>query len=512
VDVRSVPIARRKRAKAGLFLAAVLALTVLAAWLRLDDLGRRGFWRDEAQCVRIAQMSFPAGVIEALHHEAHPPLYYSLLHFWMLVVGQSDFRVRLLSVMPGVLTIPLLFWAGRRLFNSWAGLGAALVAAVAPLHVALSQSARGYTWLAFFSLTSVWLLAEAWEHGGWLRWAGYVAATAAAMYTHNWGLVLVVAQNGFALWQLIRRREWKRRLRPWISVQVCLGLLYLPWFFVLLQQVKIISMLPMSSMPTLWSQVIRLANEVLAPWPWTLAWLGLLVAGLWPARRGAVSDGRGVALAALCGFGTLGVGLLVSLKTYGAVPTYVTLAALPALYLLLGRGLARFKPWAAPFLTALIVLISLSDMAAAKYEYRSTLREVAAAVGQEAGPDDMIVIAPDYLSPTFNYYFRGQQAQVSFPWVMGRQEWIDCVGWNDRWEHAAEAVPATLDEIEARLGAEGRLWFIAPLDSFTDDDRYYGQIRRLKAELDARYTLEETLDNFRGAPEWATIYVYRRAG
>ena len=75
---------------------------------------------------------------------------------------------------------------------------------------------------------------------------------------------------------------------------------------------------------------------------------------------------------------------------------------------------------------------------------------------------------------------------------------------------AAEAVPATLDEIEARLGVGGRLWFVAPLDYYPEDEKYYGQIRRLKAELDARYALEMTMDDFRGAPEWADISVYRR--
>jgi hypothetical protein len=122
----------------------------------------------------------------------------------------------------------------------------------------------------------------------------------------------------------------------------------------------------------------------------------------------------------------------------------------------------------------------------------------------------MIVIAPDYLAPSFNAYFHGAQPQVAFPWVMGRLEWIDCYGWNDRWYRAAEAVPATLAEVEARLGPEGRLFLVAAPTEFPNDTRYFEQVRRLKAELDARYHLTQTIARFRKAAEWADIYVYER--
>jgi len=435
-----------------------------------------------------------------------------LQHFWIGLVGRSEFRVRLLSALTGILTLPLLFVVGRRLFGSAAGAAAALIGAVAPIHIALSQSARGYTLLAFLSLLSLWLLYEAWGHGGW-RWAGYVAATAGVLYTHNWGLFLLLAQNGFALWRLVTRREWSRRLWPWVAAQVCIGLLYAPWVPVLLQQLKIIAVLPFIPVPTPAQKLWELAGALLAPWPALLLWLALLVLGVLNFRSlqdfGSLGDFGSLSLGLFCSLGTLAVGLLVSLATYGQVPSYVAFAALPALYLLLGRGLTRLRPaWIAVPLAALVLAFSLLGIGPAGYPFRSTLREVALAVEAQAGPDDMIVIAPDYLSPTFNMYYQGQQPQIAFPWVMRRQEWIDCVGWNERWERAAEALPATLDAIAAHRKPAGRLWLVAAVEDFPDDTQYYGQIRRLKAELDDRYMLERTLDDFRGAPEWATIYVY----
>ena len=127
-----------------------------------------------------------------------------------------------------------------------------------------------------------------------------------------------------------------------------------------------------------------------------------------------------------------------------------------------------------------------------------------------AGPHDVIVIAPDYLAPTFNWYYKGNLPQVTFPWGIGRLEWPDYYELAERWQRAAEAVPATLDAVEARLGSDGRLWLVAAPTEYPHEETYFGQVRRLKQELDTRYRLERAITHYRYAPEWADIYVYSR--
>ncbi len=502
-----------KRVQAEVVPAAGAALlTIAGAYLRLRGLGSYGFWRDEAQCLFIAQKEFPAGIVQALLHEAHPPLYYVLQHFWIPLAGWGEFRVRLLSALFGILLVPLLYLAGRRLFGPRAGLGAALWGAVAPLHVAVSQTARMYSLLALLALLSLWLLYEARQRGGgW--WAGYALAALALLYTHNWGLLLWACQNGFAAWMALRRRPPFRRLLPWLISQAVVGLLYLPWFLILLRQIPIITVLPFVPVPSPSEKLMQIAGDLLAPWPMLVLWLALLAWGLWPTRpQPAVPKGEG-ALAAviLSSLGVLVLGLLVSLRTYGQVPSYVTMAAFPALCLLLGRGLAGVRPaWLALPVGVLLMFFSLQGLPRAQFMFRSTLREVAMTVERKAGPADVIVIAPDYLATTFNIYYHGDQPQIAFPWTMGRLEEIDCVGWNERWMRAAEAVPETLIAIEEQLGAGGLVWFIAAPDEFPDDTAYYNQVRRLKQMLDARYLLLESNRRFRSGTEWADIYIYRR--
>ena len=90
-------------------LRVILFLLVLAVFaLRVFHLATQSLWYDEAFSVYLAQM--PLGEITArTAADIQPPLYYYLLHFWMLFAGSSEFAVRFLSLAFGMLTVPLLY-------------------------------------------------------------------------------------------------------------------------------------------------------------------------------------------------------------------------------------------------------------------------------------------------------------------------------------------------------------------------------------------------------------------
>ena len=76
--------------------AAVAVGVVLAAGILLRFWTRSGLWLDEALTVDIARLPLHQ-IPTALKHDGAPPLYYYLLHFWMLAFGQSNVAVRALS-------------------------------------------------------------------------------------------------------------------------------------------------------------------------------------------------------------------------------------------------------------------------------------------------------------------------------------------------------------------------------------------------------------------------------
>src|SRR5512143_4056960 len=78
----------------------VLASVALAFILRLVNLGGRPLWYDEAFAVLYAEKPFEAMVYGTLTQvggaaaDVHPLFFYSTLHAWMSVVGQSPLAVR----------------------------------------------------------------------------------------------------------------------------------------------------------------------------------------------------------------------------------------------------------------------------------------------------------------------------------------------------------------------------------------------------------------------------------
>jgi uncharacterized membrane protein len=102
-----------------------------------------GYWIDEGIAVGIA--SHPLSDIpRILGQDGNPPLYYVLLHLWMLGFGEGEAATRALSLVFALLAIPASFWAGSRVFDRRAGFVAAAGAAGAPFLSYYAQETRMY--------------------------------------------------------------------------------------------------------------------------------------------------------------------------------------------------------------------------------------------------------------------------------------------------------------------------------------------------------------------------------
>jgi len=129
-------------------LRLVVGLTVLALLVRFTGLTSRNLWLDEAFSAWFSAQSFHYLWTVLPTFEAHPPFYYSLLKVWRSIFGGDALALRSISVLFGVLTIPVVMAAAReheRLSPSGrpllrAGL-AAFLAACSPMLVILGRTA-----------------------------------------------------------------------------------------------------------------------------------------------------------------------------------------------------------------------------------------------------------------------------------------------------------------------------------------------------------------------------------
>jgi mannosyltransferase len=120
----------------------VMLITMLAAALRFFQLGKWSFWGDELTTVNLS--------LNYLQPEV--PLAISLLFIKMALenIGISEFSARLVPALIGVITLPLVYFPIRTLFNPFTAIIAVLLLAVSPWHLYWSQNARFYTALFLF--------------------------------------------------------------------------------------------------------------------------------------------------------------------------------------------------------------------------------------------------------------------------------------------------------------------------------------------------------------------------
>jgi mannosyltransferase len=227
----------QSRLSAGTTTAAAVLLvliTALAVGLRLYRLDGQSLWYDEAFSAYLANMDL--GEITArTAADIQPPLYYYLLHGWIQLFGDSEFSLRWLSALFGMLTVPLIYALAGQLFRSrLAGLLAALLLAVSPLHVWYAQEARMYTLLTFLGVLSSYLLLLAMRapdrrrQAAW--WAAYALIGIAAVYTHYFAFFVLAFQ---AIYLLIA--WWAAGFTPrhvvlgGLAAGAAILLAYLPW-------------------------------------------------------------------------------------------------------------------------------------------------------------------------------------------------------------------------------------------------------------------------------------------
>ncbi len=173
------------------------SILALGAVLRLIALGHKSFWIDEIASVVIAQKPSAAFWRFLWHDEGNMALYYMLLRPW-LHLGNSEALVRLLSVLPGVLTIPLMYLLGKRLFGRDTGMLAAALFALNPCAIACSQEARAYSFLVLAVVLSCYCFVRLVEEPSYKRGIGYGIVAGLTCYFHYFG-VLVPAAHAISL-------------------------------------------------------------------------------------------------------------------------------------------------------------------------------------------------------------------------------------------------------------------------------------------------------------------------
>lgn len=132
-----------------LFLALFIGIRVLYLNTTL--------WYDEACSWYSAMQSFPFGIMHNLTNIdlQHTPLYFFVLHFWMKIFGQGELALRILSLIFGILTVPLVYIVARKLTSKTIAMFSCAVVAFSPLLCLFSVEVRMYPIVVFLVMLSL---------------------------------------------------------------------------------------------------------------------------------------------------------------------------------------------------------------------------------------------------------------------------------------------------------------------------------------------------------------------
>jgi uncharacterized membrane protein len=412
---RGEPDASRSTA---LLVLAGLTLAGLALRLAVS----RGIWLDEAISIHQARLSLH-DLFRALYNgDRQPPLHDLALWLTIRAFGHGEFAVRLPSLIAGTLVIPVLYELGRELYDRRTGLIAAAFAAVSPVLIWYSQEVRVYEFVALFGLLALLTQLRAVRNGTMLNWAAYILATAALLWSHYFGLLLIAVQQIVFVAVLVYRKRSGEPIKP-----LALGFAYsfavlvmqlVPLLVFAHHQYQVTTGAAGSPSGTydLLSFYSVLANMAWAIWGYQPDATTVLLAAMWPLflLGSLVLLGRGGSRQTMT-LAAAAIALVVLLIVVSAFDRSLFevrnfLILVPLVLLLVARLVTGWirKP-AARLLVAggvvLTLVIGLADQQLNKanprlFDFRGAIQDIRA----NGGPNSLILFEPSDMRYVLEYY------------------------------------------------------------------------------------------------------------
>ena len=190
--------------------AALLVIVLLGAFLRFHDIDKQGFWLDEsATALSIKKYSLSEtfdntvnlGQILPSYYSSNldlPP-YYIILKLWSGIFGLNEASLRSFSALFGILSIIIIYFLSKELFNSKTAVIASLIFSLNVVMVEYSQEARLYSMLIFIVLLASYFFIKSLKTNRNKYIAGFVISNIAGIYTHYTFLFFVAFELFFAV-------------------------------------------------------------------------------------------------------------------------------------------------------------------------------------------------------------------------------------------------------------------------------------------------------------------------
>lgn len=219
---------KKKLINIGLFiLFAAVTIGLRLLYLRTD------LWYDEACSWFTAIQSFPFGIMDNLKNldVQHTPLYFFLLHFWIKMFGDFEVNMRILSLIFGIATIPMVYTVANKITSKPQALFATALAAVNPVLVLFSVEVRMYPIVVFLVLLSLNYLIDFERENNSKSLIKLVIVNLLIPYTLVGGILYNIAL--FACYGLYLHNNKKKVLKKYLIASGIEFILLIPYFILI---------------------------------------------------------------------------------------------------------------------------------------------------------------------------------------------------------------------------------------------------------------------------------------
>jgi mannosyltransferase len=464
--------------------ASLLAMVAFAVFFSVTIFAQNSLRLDEAQSLFQVNRGIP-GMLNLVAQDVHVPLYHTLLHYWIIVFGQSVFSARMMSLLFFVGTILMTYVLASYAFGRRSiGVFAALLVTLSPFTNWYGSEARMYTMLAFMATLHAYLFLKALRKPHVGRWILWGIVTVFGLYTHYF-FAFVMLSELVAVVMMRNRFESPHPIRSVILVGGIASLSLLPWLLYVYHLGFASNTQPALGEPSPGDLFDTYAQFVFG---FQTSTINTVIVSLWPVavllgffalQRSSKKIPPETLVFVL--FATLPV-ILAFVISVTIKPFYISrylIVSLPALLILISWLLTRYRRSIAvasrivlvAIIGALFVIQIINPNTPVKEDYREAVDYLDAHV---TGSDVVILSAPFTIYP-FEYYYKGPAKLTTQPI------------WN---QYAPGGIPGydafrVEAETKANVGSYQHAWLLLSYDQGYNDKllQYYdGHYQRLMSK------------------------------
>lgn len=200
----------------------ICVITIIGFVLRFIGLDKDGgLWNDEYISWFIASAPTFKSFINGILSQCHMPIYYIYLKLVMLFGGNNDLVLRFSSIIPAVVSIPIMYMVGKEK-TKLTGIMCALFTALSSFLIYYSQEVRFYTLLFLFSALSLYFTIRMLKKPNKKNLIGLIVSNFLIIFTHTIGFVYVFFDVIFICYYL--RKLYKKAVN---NISIFTAILFL---------------------------------------------------------------------------------------------------------------------------------------------------------------------------------------------------------------------------------------------------------------------------------------------